>query len=160
MEQGPLTQLIESHPDRGEVPAACALAVCMAESSFDEWAYRYEQQYKWLIGSQETLTATERAGQMSSWGLMQTMGAVAREDGFTGPFPLLCNPTVGLRYGLRHLRKFFQKYGDWKDALASYNAGSPRKNAEGQYLNASYVEKVLKLWTQYEKQAPIKESNI
>lgn len=160
MQEDALTALLTSHPDRGEIPIACAKAVCMAESSFDQYAYRYEQRYRWLVGDQETLTPTERAGQMSSWGLMQVMGGVAREDGFTGPFPLLCEPTVGLRYGLRHLRKFMQKYGDWKDAIASYNAGRPKKLPDGNYDNQSYVDKVLKLWTQYEKQIPLKESEV
>jgi soluble lytic murein transglycosylase-like protein len=62
---------------------------------------------------------------------------------------------LGLRYGIRHLLKFYTKYGDWPDALAAYNAGSPRKAADGKYLNQSYVDKVLKFWTQFERHIPI-----
>jgi len=150
-----LNQLIELHPDRGIAPACCVKAICFVESSFDEFALRYEPGYKWLVGDQTVLTATERMGQMCSWGLMQVMGGVARETGFTGSFPRLCDPFLGLRYGIRHLLKFYTKYGDWPDALAAYNAGSPRKAADGKYLNDAYVQKVLKYWTQFEKHIPI-----
>ena len=151
MQELTLNQLIDTHPDRGSVPIACVKAICFVESSFDEFAIRYEPGYKWLIGTDETLTATERMGQMCSWGLMQVMGGVAREAGFQGSFPHLCDPFLGLRYGLKHLTKFYMKYGYWQDALAAYNAGSPRKGPDGKYFNYSYVEKVMKYWAQFEK---------
>jgi len=151
MLEATLNQLIDTHPDRGSVPICCVKALCFVESNFDEFALRYEPSYKWLVGSDSTLTATERMGQMCSWGLIQVMGGVAREMGFTGHFPRLCDPFLGLRYGLRHLLKFYMKYGDWPDALSAYNAGSPRKGPDGKYLNQGYVDNVLKFWAQCEK---------
>ena len=148
-----LTHLIALHPDVGELPIACVKAVCLVESSLNQWAYRYEPQYKYVVGAAESLSATERTGQMISWGLMQVMGGVARERGWTGPLPQLCDPVVGLKFGMLHLRKFYAKYQNWPDALASYNAGSPRKGADGKYFNQSYVDKVLRAWAQFEKQA-------
>lgn len=153
-----LTHLISLHPDRGELPIACVKAVCLQESAFNEWAVRYEPSFKWLVGMPDTLTATERTCQMISWGLMQVMGAVAREHGFTNPLPKLCDPYTGLRYGMLHVRKFYDKYQNWPDTLSSYNAGSPRKNTEGKYLNQQYVDSVLRHWAKFEKQIPFKES--
>lgn len=152
-----LRKLVESHPDRGTLPVECVMAVCMVESSLNQWAYRYEPGYKWLVG--QDLSASERNGQMISWGLMQVMGGVAREHGFTGYFPALCDPMTGLRYGMLHLKKFWAKYQNWPDVLASYNAGRPVR-IDGKYQNQAYVDKVLKYWNLYETQVPLKESEV
>ena len=154
MRESDLTQLIEMHTDRAELPVACVKAVCFTESGFVEWAYRFEPRYRWLVGDVEAMTPTERTGQMISWGLMQVMGGVAREHGYTGDLPKLCDPFTGLKYGLLHLRKFYAKYQDWPDTLASYNAGSPKKGADGKYYNQSYVDRVLRYWAQFEKAMP------
>jgi hypothetical protein len=130
-------------------------AICMVESVCDEYAMRYEPSYEWLVGDEMVLTATERTGQMISWGLMQVMGGVARSYGFKGPFPRLCDPLTGVKFGLMHLKKFYAKYGNWQDAIASYNAGSPRTlQATGKYRNQVYVDKVLQYWAQFERQVP------
>ena len=160
MTEPELRQLIELHPDRGTLPVACVLAVCQAESSLNEWAYRFEPHFKWLVGHADDLSATERTGQMISWGLMQVMGAVAREYGFTGTLPSLCLPSLGLKFGMKHLTKFYAKYQDWPDTLASYNAGSPKKNADGKFYNQAYVDLVLRLWAQYEHVIPLKASEV
>jgi Transglycosylase SLT domain len=151
MLEATLTQLIDAHPDRGDMPIACVKAVCMVESSFNEWAHRYEPTWKWFIGTEDTLTATERIDQMSSFGLMQIMGGVARDYGYTGYLTKLCDPATGLRYGMLHLRKYFEKYGEWHDTLSAYNAGSPRKGPDGQYLNQAYVSRVMQYWAQFER---------
>jgi hypothetical protein len=150
-----LEQIIRQHPDLGAVPVECVLAFCTVESSLNEWAYRYEPGYKWIVG--ETLTPSERIGQMISWGLMQVMGGVAREHGMVGPFPQLCDPAIGLRYGLLHLRKYWAKHRNWPDTIASYNAGHPVR-VDGKYKNQQYVDKVLKWWNVYERHVPLKES--
>lgn len=121
-------------------------AICVVESSMDPYSFRHEPQYKYLYhrDPSSSLSPTERIGQMCSWGLMQVMGAVAREHGFTGHFPRLCDPQVGLRYGCLHLSKFQAKYSNVLDVIASYNAGSPRR-ADGEgYVNQKYVDKVLR----------------
>lgn len=139
------------------VPWELVKAVCRAESSFDQYAMRYEPHYKWLVGA-ETITPTERVGQMTSWGLMQVMGAVAREYGFAGYFPRLCEPGVGLHYGMRHLKKFYDKYRNWPDSIASYNAGRPVRT-DGRYVNQPYVDKVLRYWNEYEIQIQLKDTD-
>ncbi len=151
MNESTLTRLIEAHPDRGYLEVACVKAFCMKESSFNEWAYKYEPGYRYLFGDKLTMTDTERIGQMSSWGLMQVMGGVAREYGFKGHFPALCDPHVALSFGMRHLKNFFNRYENWPDAIAAYNAGGPRKGDDKKYVNQAYVDYVQKYWAQYAK---------
>lgn len=159
MDRIQLQALITQHPDRGDLPVECVLAVCMVESGCRPWAYRYEPHYKWLVGEPANLTPSERIGQMISWGLMQVMGGVAREHAFVGSFPELCDPQVGLKYGMLHLRKFWAKYQTWPETIVSYNAGHPVKK-EGQFVNQLYLDKVLKYWNFFEHQIPIKDSEV
>ncbi|WP_111745582.1 lytic transglycosylase domain-containing protein [Salinisphaera orenii] len=73
--------------------------------------------------------ATEWLHQRTSWGLMQIMGAVAREHGLKGPIPGLCDAQTGIEYGCRHLARlrdrFYQSHG-WAGVLDAYNDGTPR----------------------------------
>lgn len=163
MKEAELTELITSHPDRGDLPVALVKAICMKESSFREWAHKPEDHYRWLVGDKLTMGATERSGQKMSWGLMQVMGANARESGFTGTFlSELCDPYVGLKYGMLYLRRLHKKYGDWHDVISSYNAGSVRRReTDKKYENQEvYVDIVLKYWREYNQGAELKESEV
>ena len=89
--------------------------------------------------------------QQASWGLMQVMGAVARELGCKLPYlTALCRPEVGLDYGCRYLRVLQDRYMDsagWNGIIAAYNAGSPRRGVDGAFVNQGYVDKVRGVWT-------------
>ena len=147
-----------------DLPWELIEALATTESALNPWALRYEPQYKYLylLDDRSQLSPTERVGQMCSWGLMQVMGAVAREHGFRGYFPQLCDPIVGLRYGCLHVTKFRAKYGQWSDVIAAYNAGSPRRepNNPGAYVNQFYVNKVLTAWNALEVPIPLKETEL
>lgn len=155
-----LTHLIMHHPDRGELPVGLVKAICKQESGFDEDAYRYEPNYRYLVGDSLTMNETERFGQKVSWGLMQTMGGVMREHGFMSKwFTRACSePAIALRYGMLHLRMYQKRYGDWYDVIAAYNAGSPRKNEQGKYVNQGYVDSVVKHWRSFDTHLELKES--
>lgn len=153
-----LPQLIDAAAQSSGLPRELVHAVCMVESSMNQWAIRYEPAYRWLYGNHETMTDTEKTGQKMSWGLMQVMGAVARECGFTGWFPSLCDPAIGLKYGCKHLARFYARHKNWPDAIASYNAGSPRKSEDGRYVNQAYVDTVLRIWDEHEMHVPIKHT--
>ena len=72
---------------------------------------------------------------------------MARELGFDGRFlSELTNPDIGIKYGAMHLKNQYNRYNDWTDAIAAYNAGSARKKDNGDYVNQIYVDKVLKNW--------------
>ena len=94
-----------------------------------------------------------------SWGPMQIMGATARWLGFKGTFlSELIEPEVGIEYGCKYLANLKRRFsGNSKNncnqvddiaifcdkKISAYNAGSPRKKADGTYVNQKYVDKVL-----------------
>ena len=123
-------------------------AFIMVESSGDTWAIRtepgfYKRYVLPLVNSRRIRSLTEARARSISWGLMQVMGQVAREHGFAGKYlSELCDPEVGIRYGVMHFRKFLDRYGALTSAIAAYNAGSARYR-NGKFVNQDYVDKVL-----------------
>ena len=162
MDNTELTTLIKAAASRRSLPWELVYAICQVESSLTPAAIRHEPRYRWLVGDNETMSPTERQDQMTSWGLMQVMGAVARELGHTGPLSDLLDPPTGLFYGCLHLRRFRAKYDIWPDVIAAYNAGSPRRVAGpiGPYVNQSYVDKVLAAWNNLEVAIPLKDTEV
>lgn len=117
------------------------------------WKYLLApSQYARIVGS---TVVTEIIGQSCSWGPMQVMGAVAREHGFEGRFPELCQEAVGLRYGCAQLSKFYTRYRDEAAAVSAYNQGSPRKRKDGTYKNQEYVNKVMRAYKEFRKMRSI-----
>lgn len=121
-------------------------AVIMTESGGNQWATRFEPGWKYFYESRKDIAhnlgitvETETAHQQTSWGLMQVMGAVARENGYFGYLNAMAEVMCGLKIGCSLLEKHYKKYGDIKDAVASYNAGSVRKTPGGLYVNQKHV---------------------
>ena len=115
-------------------------AVVEQESSWRPDATRYEEHYRWLVVPAEGCGLpdgqAEIRGQRTSWGLMQVMGAVARELGLSGPFEALLRPGLGLEYGCRYLaRQLRVTDGDVRGALASYNSGRATSEAGLRYAD-------------------------
>lgn len=84
--------------------------------------------------------------QAASWGLMQVMGAVARELGFRGEFlTQLVDIPLNLDYGCRHMANQLRwSRGNIPQALAAYNGGRVG-NETAPFRNQAYADKVLKL---------------
>lgn len=82
--------------------------------------------------------------QQSSWGLMQVMGALARELGFAGPYlPELTSPEKNLAIGCVQLRRLLDwANGDTERALAAYNGGKVG-NLSRPLRNQAYASNVL-----------------
>lgn len=163
---------IESAARDFGLPFWLVAAIVQVESSGIVWAWNPEPRYRYLWDVRENrpfrvLAPSELASkipprdfaclagdrdqefwaQQASWGLMQVMGAVARERGYHGPYLTeLLNPDAGIHYGCAHLTtlrdRFFARH-DWPGVIAAYNAGSPRQVA-GRYENQAYVDKVLR----------------
>lgn len=118
------------------VPYALVCAICEQESSWSTWAMRYEPafftRYVLPLGLKDATEANARA---TSFGLMQLMGQVARERGFTGRFLTeLCDEAVGLDYGCKVIRAHLTvTKDDIATALLRYNGGA----------NALYPQQVL-----------------
>ncbi len=67
-------------------------------------------------------------------GLMQIMPATAKMLGLDNGF----DPEANIEAGTRYLSEHYGKYGNYRDALARYNAGTKLQNGYG------YADKVLK----------------
>lgn len=125
-------------------------ALILKESSGNQWATRYEPGFRYIeraeywanrLGQTEE---TETVQQRTSFGLMQPMGGTARWLGFSGHLAELYQPSVNIHFGCRLFAKKLLKYGNYLDALAAYNAGSPIL-INGKYTNQEYVDGVLRL---------------
>jgi hypothetical protein len=93
-----------------DLDPALVCAVIEQESSWNPWAMRYEPaffaKYVASLYTNNKVSASEAYARGFSWGLMQVMGQVARENGFNDRFlSALCDPTIGIEYGCRVLRK-------------------------------------------------------
>lgn len=124
-------------------------AIIMKESSGKCDVTRYEDHYVWLFKVKEhaqlnrITEQTEEILQKTSWGLMQVMGAVLREMGFNKNLPKAIDPKINVSYGTKFLRKLIDKYENRDDVIAAYNAGSPRRDKNGKYVNQAYVDTVI-----------------
>lgn len=100
-------------------------AIAENESSWNQWATRYEPGFFHRYIEPQNLPPGEGFMRATSWGLMQIMGQTARELGFDGRFlTALCDPELGLEYGCRKLKKCLDiKDGDVNKALLMYNGG-------------------------------------
>lgn len=148
-----LDAIIEAAALDHGLPAGIVAAIVQVESTANTFASRYEPDYAylWNVKASKPYRVrpedrsldrapsdfsaprgvsihTEWISQQTSYGLMQVMGAVARELGFTGTFLThLCYPATGLDIGCRLLanlkRRYLAKYG-WEGVLRGYNGGS------------------------------------
>ena len=127
---------------RNELDPLLVEGVIQVESGGNPWAFRNEPRWKYWVhwdtgapykGSLLSLPrppgvsrASERALQGSSWGLMQIMGSVARENGFYEPWlTRLLMPEVNLEYGCKYLGKLLKRAGgDVEKALTRWNGSS------------------------------------
>jgi hypothetical protein len=129
--------------------------VCMAESGLDQYAARYETGFKWTsptgFSKPPTCTSdTELVMQKTSWGVMQVMGALLREQGYKGWLnSISCDVEAQIDHGCRYLAKQIKRYGDVA-GIAAYNSGTPRI-VDGAYVNQKYVDRVLKFSGEYER---------
>lgn len=112
-------------------------AVIEQESGWNTSAIRYEPSFmtKYVapLYTSGKLSATEAYARSFSWGLMQIMGQVAREEGFEGPFLAeLCDPATGIDLGCIHLKNDFDRMNwDSAAALQRWNGGgNPNYAAE------------------------------
>ena len=175
MQRTAYTELIRSTANVYGIDANLLEAVVIKESSGNPWAWNPEPAYRYLWDVRKgrpfrPLTSAEvRAkfppadfpalvgdsdhewwGQQASWGLLQLMGAVARELGYKAPYlPSLCNPATNLTWGAKHLSARLQwAGGDKRTALAGYNAGTAGGPTGALARAGTYPDKVLAIYAQ------------
>lgn len=147
---GVTRELVTRVATAATVPPVFACAIVQVESDGYPYAWNPEPRYRYLVNVRtgkpfrdlepaEIASAVPPAdfpclagdrdqewlGQRASWGLMQVMGAVAREHGFTRPYlPELCDPETNVAIGCRVLRALLNwASGNLARAAAAYNAG-------------------------------------
>jgi hypothetical protein len=114
------------------------------ESSGNPLALRLEPTYRWFYPRGSRPTGEEFEFQRTSWGLLQIMGATARELGYTvaaqkwPASPLRDDWATALDLGCRYLTRQLRRYGNIRDALSAYNAGHATPDNFG-----AYVEPIL-----------------
>lgn len=140
-------ELIIKSAEQFRLDANLISAVIRIESSGNPDAIRFEprwhlfnnpQFYASHLGIERT---DEEKHQATSWGLMQVMGAVARDLGFTDHMEMLLVPELGVFYGCKKLKKLFERYHTEEDVVSAYNQGNNRM-ANGMYVNQRYVDKI------------------
>jgi len=122
---------------------ALICAICANESGFEQYAVRYEPAfYVRYIENMVGLSATEKTMRATSFGLMQIMGQVAREQGFDGKYLTeLFDPETNLYRGCKKFKSCLDREnGDVNAALLRYNGGG----------NPGYPALVLAHYSTYE----------
>jgi len=149
-------QHIEQAASKHGLPTGLVEALVAVESGGNTWAMRYEPRFfDRYIRDNPAVRAkapcsleTERQARATSWGLMQVMGETARSMGFSGPFLSgLADPVAGLDTGCAYLARLRDKHlprHGWPGAVAAYNAGSVRLDADGDFVNQDYVDKIAR----------------
>ena len=114
---------------------ALVCAIVEQESAWDPHAIRYEPAFRTRYVSPLGLAPTEEVARSISWGLMQVMGQVAREHGFTAKsLAALCDPATSLAIGCAvFAAKLRTSTNDAVHALALWNGGA----------NTAYASQVL-----------------
>ncbi len=137
-------------------PAELIRAMAEQESSFFPYRNRFEQGFydSYIKGKNLDfvpplcLKITEALGRATSWGLLQVMGATARQYGFRGWLPELCLPEVGLEWGCRYLADLRRQFGHegWPVVVRAYNAGPGGRHNEHKDYPNEVLEKLGGRW--------------
>lgn len=135
LSQSTLEPIIQEMSRKYNIEPAWIKAHIKAESAWDVNASRFEA----------------HKGD-ASWGLMQLLLVTAREVlGIPNlTTTQLIQPRVNIEAGTKFLSQLWSRFGNMRDAIAAYNAGSPRLDPKtGKYINAAYVDKVTNFYNQY-----------
>jgi len=163
-----LRGLVESAAGRHGLDPNLVEAIALVESGGDPDAWNPEPKYPYLwnvrkgmpfrrLTPEETISKfppkdfpclagdpdQEWWAQQASWGLMQVMGAVARELKFRKPYltALCSNPDLNLDIGCAHLAGHVRwAAGDWQRAVRAYNGG---RGGADLPMTVPYIEKVV-----------------
>lgn len=115
------------------LPTALVMGIIAQESGFNSLAKRYEPKLD-----------------TSSYGLTQILYTTAKDYGFTGDEDSLFDDNVNLKFGLKYLKKQYDKYNqNIQDTISAYNLGTAKKLSSGKYANQQYVNQVLSYYMFY-----------
>jgi len=135
VDQDTLDSVIKKMSEKYFVDAPLIKAFIRQESNWDVNASRYEAHLN-----------------DSSWGLMQVLLKTARSvlEKPTLTIADLITPEVNIEAGVKFISQLLNRYSyKLNDAIAAYNAGSPRRNKDGSYVNQSYVDGINRWYEMY-----------
>ena len=163
MEHQAWIEMITEKSRQADLPPEMILAIIETESDGNPYAATYHANYSWINMQTKRPAAchpnTESVLQRTAWGLMQIMGATARDMGFDEWLTELTIPVVNIAIGMKYLAGLSERYLESHGidgVIAAYNAGSPKKTADGKYRNQAYVDKVKNLMLKYAALIPEK----
>jgi len=125
--------IIELTSSKYKLDPLIVASVIMQESSGNNFAVRYEPAFQTryvdktkegrnLVSSADW--QTERICRATSWGLMQIMGLVARERGYSKHYlSELSDPMDNIEFGCKHLSALMRREGNEIRGLLAYNGG-------------------------------------
>jgi len=148
---------VHKYSKQYNVPFPLLLAIIKTESDFRRNAIREEPAFRkrYIDNNPNYRELDEESKRFlsCSHGLTQLMGLTAVELGFSFSGPQeIYDVNNNIMICAYYLRKLWNKYNDLEKAVASYNAGSPRYNMDGSFVNQNYVSKVLKYFEIYKQQ--------
>ena len=157
LENAALMGLIVSTARGVQAPPELVLGIIEAESGGDPHATRINATYPYTMMQAKRPAGCsvdmERMCQKTAWGLMQVMGATARELGFDGWLSELVDPETNIRLGVkflgRKMSQYFERDGI-EGVVAAYNGGAPRRRPDGKFVNQGYVDKVMEAAKRFE----------
>lgn len=143
MTQHELQQIARALAEGMSLDPALVQAVCETESSWNPWAVRFEPGfYRRYVEKISGLSETEKQMRSTSFGLMQVMGQVAREQGYAPKYlTALCDPLDGIQQGCKKLKACLDKTADVRSALLRYNGGA----------DPGYPDRVLANYDKYKE---------
>lgn len=114
-------------------------AIIAIESDYDTYAVLPESYYFEKL--KHDYRGVERLHLSCSWGLMQVMGIVAKERGFSGNYETLLSPHIGIQWGCHYLSYLANHWEFMDDRLlaGAYNGGPGKPNEV-------YAEKVMRIY--------------
>ncbi len=123
---------------------ALICAIVEQESAWDPHAIRYEPAFRTRYVARLGLPPTEEVARSISWGLMQVMGQVAREHGFTAKsLAALCDPATGIAIGCTVFAAKLRVANNGDVASAAANVVHRALELWNGGANSSYAAQVL-----------------
>lgn len=131
--------VVDDYARQFDLPPVLVEAIIAVESGGNALAWQPG------VTRRATTRDSEWYGRRCRWGPMLLLGMVARERGFTGDFPALCNMDCGVYWGCRQLawlnRHYWAHHG-WRGVIAAWREGSLSAKYE-EARHRDYVRQVI-----------------
>lgn len=152
-----IISIVNEQAARRGVKATLILALVEALAAC-EYAIRYEPLYRWTLPQAvrpaECSLDTELMLQRSSIGLMQVKGAWAREQGFADWLTQLTDIETNIDVACARVAELMSRYEKRfgiEGVISAYGIATPRRNPGGEFINQSFVDKVMAAMSRLEE---------